>query len=124
MIPFTLQCSGNVGVAATTVAEVICVFGTGKSLREARFSHAVPVPSGLPGDTMEVPLAAKPWLAAHWPCKFPVTQLGPWLCVGARVFCRQSRSPPIVTRLISEVVVEPLSWICTFPAMLDGPLYA
>src|SRR4029077_14929768 len=77
MIPFTLQCSDSVAVAATTVADVTTVFGTGKSVRDARLSHAIPAPGALPGDTMEVPLAAKPRLAAHWPCRFPLTQSGP-----------------------------------------------
>src|SRR5215470_8822881 len=120
MMAFTLQCSGNVAVAATTVADMITVFGTGKSVRDARPSHAVPAPFGLPGETMDVPFAAKPRLAPHWFCRFPVTQSGPYLCVGGGVFCWHSRFPPIVTRLISEAVFEPLLWICTFPSTLPS----
>src|SRR5262249_62365260 len=79
----------------------------------ARLSHATPAPCGVPGDTMDVPFAAKPRIAAHWSCRFPVTQSGPELCVGAGVLCLHSRSPPIVTRLMSEAVIDSLLWICT-----------
>src|SRR5215471_12980594 len=99
-MPFTMQRSGSVAVATVSVAEVITVLGTGKLVRDAKLAHAIPATTGAPGGMMDVPWAAKPRSAPHWSCNFPVTQLGPDLCVSAGLFCLHWRSPPTVTRLI------------------------
>jgi hypothetical protein len=56
------------------------VFGTGNpdAGRDARAAHATPKLAGTP---IEVVVVLKS--APHWPSAFPVTQLKPWLCVGA-----------------------------------------
>src|SRR5205814_8494763 len=88
--PITWQYCGTLTVPAgsvtvdggTTVADVTVTLGT------FRFDS---VNTGQVGAVVG---GAKPRLAAHWPCRLPLTKSGPKVCVGGGVFPPHCRFPP------------------------------
>jgi hypothetical protein len=81
------------------------VLGTGKDEAGSRLARG----DDVVGAPIDVVVVLKP---AHWPCDCPSTQLGPWERVGAGELPKQCRSPPTLTRLMSDALCDVLDWMC------------